>query len=356
MATLTSTRRWASAAGAATVAALAIWLLWPAGPEAPTPLPSDDDDRAALAANGEPKAAPPRPDGSPIAEVGNSAARPIDWAAFLATSSLRDAEIDGEVRLDDAGRVVADLPLRRLFDQLLSLAGELDSASIRRLLADLVAGRHGEAVAREVVAIYDRYVQYLAAVADARLGALADLRERHDRIRALRRQWLGADLAAAFFAPDEALAEHTLARIAIARDPTLDADARAARLAALDAGAPAAIREARRDAVLADLLAEQQRQFDQLAIDPATRQTERAALFGPEAAARLAAVDAAEAEWQRRLADYARAAASIRADPALDAAARATALDAELARRFDEAAQRRVRSLEAAGLLPGPGG
>lgn len=356
MATQASRRRWASAGGVATVAALAIWLLWPDGPEAPASVRSDDGDRAAPAARGELDPAPPRPDRSPLVEVGNSAARPIDWAAFLATSSLRDAAIDGEVRLDNAGRVVADLPLRRLFDQLLSLAGELDPASIRRLLADLVAGRHGEAVAREVLAIFDRYVDYLAAVGDARLGAIADLRERHDRIRALRRQWLGADLARAFFAADEALAEHTLARVAIARDPTLDADARAARLAALDAEAPPAIREARRDAVLADLLAEQQRQFDRLAIDPASRQAERAALFGPEAAERLAAVDAAEAAWQRRLADYARAAASIRADPALDAAARGAALDAERARRFDEAEQRRVRSLEAAGLLPGPGG
>lgn len=356
MATRASRRRLAIAAGGAVSAALALWLVWPAGPKAPTSLPSDDDARAALAADGEAEAAPPHPAGSPRAKVGDSAVKAVDWAAFLATSSLREAGIDGEVRLDESGRVVADLPQRRLFDQLMSLAGELDPASIRRLLADLVAGRHGESVAREVLAIYDRYVDYLAAVGQARLAAIADLRERHDRIRALRRQWLGEDLAAAFFATDEALAEHTLARIAIARDPTLDADARTARLAALDAGAPAAIREARRDAVLADLLAEQQRQFDQLAIDPATRQTERAALFGPEAAARLAAVDAAEAEWQRRLADYARAAASIRADPALDAAARATALDAELARRFDEAAQRRVRSLEAVGLLPGPGG
>lgn len=352
MATLASTRRWASAAGATTVAALAIWLLWPAGPEAPTPLPSEDDDLATVAADGTPGPTPLQPNGSPIAEVGDPAVKPIDWAAFLATSSLRDAGIDGAVRLDDSGRVVADLPLRRLFDQLLTLVGELDPASIRRLLADLVAGRHGEAVAREVLAIYDRYIGYLAAVGDARLAAIADLRERHERIRALRHQWLGADLAAAFFAADEALAEHTLARIAIARDPSLDADTRTARLAALDAGAPAVIREARRDAVLADLLAEQQRQFDQLAIDPATRQTERAALFGPEAAARLAAVDAAEAEWQRRLADYARVAVAIRGDPRLDATARAAALDVELARRFDEAERRRVRSLESAGLLP----
>lgn len=335
---------------------LAIWLLWPAGPEAPAPIPSEDDDLAAVAADGTPGPSLLRADGSPIAELGDPAVKTIDWATFLATSSLRDAGIDGAVRLDGAGRVAADLPLRRLFDQLLTLVGELDPASIRHLLADLVAGRHGESVAHEVLSIYDRYVSYLAAVADARLGALADLRERHDRVRALRRQWLGEELADAFFAADEALAEHTLARIAIARDPTLDTDTRAARLAALDAGAPAAIREARRDAVLADLLAEQQRQFEQLAIDPATRRAERAALFGPEAAARLAAVDAAEAEWQRRLADYARAAASIRADPAFDTAAHATALDAELARRFDDAERRRVRSLESAGLMPDPGG
>lgn len=291
---------------------------------------------------------------APAAADGRVAMAPtgIDWATFLAGSSLGGAEIDGEVRVDAAGRLVPDIGLRRLFDQLLSLYGELDQGSIRRLVADLVSRRYGEAVTREVLAVYDRYVAYLAAVADARLGAVADLRERHARARALRREHLGDDLAAAFFAAEERLAEHTLARIEIARDRSLDAETRAARLEALDAAAPPAIRDARREATLADLLAEQDRQFDALAIDPDTRTAERTALFGAEAAARLAAVDAAEAAWRRRLVDYARIAAKIRSDGRLDAAARAAALEAELARRFDEAEQRRVRSLETAGLLP----
>lgn len=345
-----------SAVAAALAAAVAV-LLWQAWPEDAPP----EIDQPAVWAGAAADVAKGRatdartPAPGATSGIGAMTATPTDWAAFLATSSLRGAEIDGEVRLDAAGRLVPDLGLRRLFDQLLSLRGELDPGSIRRLLADLVSQRHGETVAREVLAVYDRYVAYLAAVADARLGAIADLRERHARARALRREHLGESLAAAFFAADEALAEHTLARIEIARDRSLDAEARAARLAALDAEAPAAIREARRDATLADLLAEQERQFDALEIDPDTRTAERAALFGVDAAARLAAVDAAEAAWQRRLADYARVTAPIRSDGRLDAAGRAAALEAELARRFDDAEQRRVRSLEAAGLIPDPG-
>lgn len=349
-----SGRRLAIAAGAALLAALALRLVWPGGSGLPSERPIPADGRPATEATSSHDAALPRPRGWTTTGDDAATGPPVDWSEFLARSSLRDAAIDGEVRVDDAGRVVADLGLRRLFDQLLSLVGELDPRSIRRLLADLVAQRHGADVAREVLAIFDRYVDYLAAVSDARLAAISDLRERHDRIRALRRDRLGDALAEAFFAADEALAEHTLARIEIARDRTLDADTRAARLAALDADAPSAIREARRDAALADLLAEQQRQFEALAIDPATRAAERAAVFGPAAAARLAAVEAAEAAWQGRLVDYARAAASIRADPALEATARAAALDAERARRFDEAERRRVASLEAAGLMPDP--
>lgn len=347
-------RKSAVAAALAAAVAVLLWQAWPedAPPEIDQPAaPTDDAADVATGRTNDAGATAPAATGG----IGALTSTPNDWTAFLATSSLRGAEIDGEVWLDAAGRLVPDLGLRRLFDQLLSLRGELDPGSIRRLLADLVSRRHGDSVAREVLAVYDRYIDYLAAVADARLGAIADLHERHARARALRREHLGESLAAAFFAADEALAEHTLARIEIARDRSLDAEVRAARLAALDAEAPAAIREARRDATLADLLAEQERQFDALAIDPDTRTAERAALFGVDAAARLAAVDAAEAAWQRRLADYARVTAAIRSDGRLDAAGRAAALEAELARRFDDAEQRRVRSLEAAGLLPDAG-
>lgn len=266
----------------------------------------------------------------------------------LLSGSLRGTQIDGEVRFDDAGEPVTDADLRRFFDYHLSLIGELDIAGIRARLRQTLAARFDPARIERVMAYFDRYVAYQEALARAAIGNDPDPARRLDAAKLLRREVLGDAMAEGFFAEEEALAELSLRRMRIAADPTLGADAKRDALRALDEEAGY---DARAAAELAQLAADQAAEIEQRKLTPAQRDAERAALWGPEAAQRLAALDAEQANWDARVRDYATARARIDRDPRLDAAARAQAVAQLRARMFAPNEQRRIASLEAVGQL-----
>jgi lipase chaperone LimK len=270
--------------------------------------------------------------------------------ARLARSSLRGAQVDGALVFDEAGRVRPDAGLRRLFDHFLSLTGEFAADEIAALLLDHVRQRHGDAATLEVAEWFDRYVGLRAELAG---GALSDdLAARLQQLRDARRRWFGG-AADAMFGEEEAQVAHTLARRAVLEDAALTPAQREAELAHLEARRPEAQRLGERDATAAVLAEEQSRQFESDGTDAATRAAERSALFGAEAAQRLAALDGQRAAWDRRVADYLSARDLIRTDRRYDDAGRQRALQQLLATRFDPNERLRIEALEGIGALPG---
>lgn len=267
-------------------------------------------------------------------------------------SSLRGTEVDGGVSFDANGNVLLDAGLRRLFDYHLSLIGERDPAQIRQLLKDHLLGRYGPQHAQSVLRYFDRYVGYLQRLADSKIGQSMDPQDRLAKVAALRRQMLGDEMASAFFAEEEALAALTLERMAIAADSRLTAAQKSQRLAALDRSQGYT---ARAEADIASIIADQNLRLDRANASADRRTAEREALWGREAAGRLARLDEQRAQWDARIEQYLFARSRIDADRSLSPAARAQALAALRAQRFDAAEQRRIASLEAIGQLR-PGG
>lgn len=278
--------------------------------------------------------------------------KPSQEAFAMGSSSLRGTEVDGDVSLDANGNVLVDMRLRRLFDYYLSLIGERNPLQIRQLLKDHVAGRYSAQQVEAVLAYFDRYADYLERVAESKLAGMADPAQRLAKAKALRKQALGDEMASAFFAEEEALAALTLKRIAIAADAKLNAEQKAALLAELDRSEGFS---ARAEADAATLVAEQNRRFDRQNISGQQRSSEREALWGKEAAERLALLDQEHAQWDTRVEQYLYARSRIDADRTLTDAARTQAIDVLRAQHFDAAEQRRVASLEAIGQLK-PGG
>ena len=270
----------------------------------------------------------------------------LEWPA-----SLRDSEPDGAVTLDALGQVLPSIDLRRLFDYFLSALGERDVAAIRALLLAHVRERHGDAIGNQVAALFDRYVDYQQALAAMIAPPGEALRERLERVRDLRRRLLDPAMAEAFFGDEERYTEYVLDRRDMLADGSLDGVERDRRLQELDARLAPEQRAQMQEANTALLVDEQNRQFDALRLDPAQRQAEREALFGGEAAQRLAAADAEQTAWDARVAAYVQARNALRADARLDTAARDRAITALRARSFDAAEQRRIASLEAIGQL-----
>ncbi len=273
----------------------------------------------------------------------------LDLLARWQRSSLRGTEVDGGIQLDAAGRLLLDLDLRRLFDHFLSLSGEFSDSEIRRLLGLHVEASHGSTVASAALEAFDRYLGLRNAL--AALPADAELAQRLAALQRLRREWFG-DAADAMFGDDEAHTAYTLERLALLRDAELDEATRQERLAALEATRPASALDGQQAAVSALLAEEQTEQFDTLGASEAERRAERSALWGEDAADRLATLDRERAQWQQRLADYVRQRDRLANDPRLDAGARAAAIEALRRRSFADNERVRVESLEAIDALP----
>ena len=270
----------------------------------------------------------------------------------LEKSSLRGTEVDGGVLLNASGQVVLDSGLRRLFDYYLSLIGERDLIQIRLLLKDHLLGNYSPANAEIVLQYFDRYTDYLSALSSLKIGNIVKPEERLQQVTALREKMLGEAMAKAFFADEEALAVLTLKRMAIANDKKLSADEKISLLAELDASENYS---ARTQADTAAWITEQTRQLDASKLTEAQRAAEREALWGKEAAGRLAQLDQERARWDARIEQYMLARSRIDANRGLSAAARAQAIAALRAQQFNAAEQRRIASLEVIGQLK-PGG
>lgn len=264
-------------------------------------------------------------------------------------ASLADTEIDGAVELDANGKLRPSLSLRRLFDQVLSSVGELSIDQIRQLLAarlDQLTTAEGKV---QALAAFERYLRYLQSVdaASARLNELP-FRDRLSALNELRNQLLGTEMAAAFFADEEAYQRFTLDRRELAERNDLSAEERGARERELLQQLPESSREPyvqqmQTEADLADA-----QTIDTLSSDARERYNLRSERFGEEAAGRMELLDRERQAWQQRVTAYQQERARWQSS---DAQTREAALAEYLARHFSEAEQRRIRSLQDVGAL-----
>lgn len=265
-----------------------------------TPPPASGPAAVAAAPGDAPASGP-----APAAE---EAARLDRWVAEH--SVLRGTALDGGWGQDAQGRVRPSRALRQRFDHVLQLAGQVPTARITDWLTRRAQAELAPQDVATVLQVWQAYLALLAA--PGRAGALATgswaaptatgwaaaLAER----RQLRRQWLGAAWADAFYAEEEAaLARHVAAMPAAPAEP-----------------APLIDRSS----------------------------------LSAEAAQRLAEEEAAQARWQQRLAEAAAELQRLRAAPELSPPQREAALQRLVAERFEPGTeQSRARAL--LGLAPG---
>ncbi|HEX3765095.1 MAG TPA: lipase secretion chaperone [Kofleriaceae bacterium] len=295
----------------------------------PAPAPPAEAARAA-----PPATPPPAPAAS--AAVEPPAALP---------GSLEGTEPDGAIRADDAGHLVIDLELRRLFDHFLIASGEEPLAAIRARIVAVLHARLPATAEAEAIAILDRYLAYRDAarqLSPAPADPRAGLAQLHD----LRARMFAPEVARAFFADEEAATYAALDRRDALVDPALSPAERERRLAEIDARLPAAVREARAAATapIDELNREQAMRAAGAGDDQIT--AARAAAFGTEAAARLAELDHSRASWDARLARFRAARAALLADPQLDDAERSRRIAELLASSFTPQEQIRVEALD----------
>jgi lipase chaperone LimK len=268
--------RQAMAAGAvAVIGLLAVALAVDGGRPRPAPGPAPAPPVAVRRGDRPPIVLP-----APAAPAVDAPARP---------PSLRGVTLDGDISIV-GGRVVLDAGLRRLFDHVLTAAGELDDAGLRALIAAEARRRAPEHEAA-VLAAYDRYLGFLGAAQDAvadRRGATP--RAHLAQLTALQAEHFGAD-AAALFGDDNALALASLDRSDVLSRGDLSPSDREAALTAIEDRLPPAMRAQRARMRAPAAAREAVAALRSRGGNDAEIHAVRARYLGAEAAARLAELD-----------------------------------------------------------------
>jgi lipase chaperone LimK len=271
------------------------------------------------------------------AQTPASAAAAAGAAPALQVRGWQDAEVDGDIRVDAQGRVIADVALRQLFDYLLSANGQLDVAQMRARLRALAAARGLDAAQiAQVEALFDHYYDYAVALQALQPASNepADLRAAVAERDRLRRDILGRDVAAAFFADTEALDVYAMQQSEIRRDPSLSEAQRRQQLDELRAQAPqAALDASEASRTMAELNAHTD-ELRRAGASDAQLQAYRQQRVGAEAAARLQDLDRQRAAWDLRMQALRSGRQQIVASVGLSADDKQREIDALIARDF----------------------
>ena len=257
--------------------------------------------------------------------------------------SLEGTEVDGAFETDGNGHLVMGPRVIALFDYFFSATGEEDEETLRERIAALATRQLVEPALGEALELLDRYQSYREAGRRLGVGAQASAAERLAAVRQLRRDHFG-DAAGALFGDEERAAEVAIEKSAIAQDKALSADERADLLAEVDERLPASARAARTAATSVAQLRADEQALRAAGADEAEIHQFRAGTLGPEAAARLAALDEQRATWRSRI----QAVREDRDRLCAGSAAQAACETALLEAAFDERERIRARAILAA--------
>ena len=219
------------------------------------------------------------------------------------------SEPGGWAKTDRFGNLVPTGELRQLFEYYLSALGEeaLPQLVARIRLALSVLGEPARGQALDTLG---RYLDYKLALADletaygeAGAGGPDEIQRRMAEIQALRRTWMDADTAEAFFADEEAIDRYQLQKRNLGRDESLTEQQREDALAEAEMALSEPVRQARLDT---GKFSRYEEARETLANNPEALRAWRQQEFGDEAAQRLEDLDAKQKDWSRRWQSYAK--------------------------------------------------
>ncbi len=254
----------------------------------------------------------PQADHSPGASGSDNVGQPSRWVGQSDTAVLPDtlpvslsgtSVPSGWVRVDSNGHLIPTPSLRQLFEYYLSAMGE-ESLQLLVVRIEKELDRLGEPARSEALNILGNYLDYKLALGDLEVSygrdpvdSLRETERRMQEIQGLRRTWLDADTADAFFAREEAVDRFQLEQRRIAGDDTLTEEQRAQALADAERALPAPLRRAREDT---RRFAEYEQVRQDLADNPEALRAWREEAFGIEMSQQLAKVEARQKAWAQR--------------------------------------------------------
>lgn len=261
--------------------------------------------------------APPSAGGAFIGSVGSTqdpiAAQPPE---------LADTQAPDGLHVDAQGHLIMEAANREVFDYFLDVPASLPETRRVAMAEAHLRAKLTTPALTEAQSLLQRYLGYRKALAaqgedrrakpsieqlQQRPELIGTLRQQLAARAALRQQYLGRDVAQAWYGDDDAMDAAALDRMAVMIDPSLTPEQRATRIAAIDANLPPSVQQARRDASAPLMLANDMASWTKQGLsDAQIRQRLSAQGINDVVADRLIQGNREDADWHARYDAYAR--------------------------------------------------
>ena len=233
--------------------------------------------------------------------------------------SLQGTQIDGEIIIDENKQLVVTEGLRRLFDYFLSALGEEDEAVIYARVESYIRHHTPEPAASQAVTIFDQYITYLKAIPEieqrygnlqlqaAKSGEL-DLNviaQQKQDVAKLRQQYFTKETITAFFGAEEEYDNYSMEMVRINQNQQLnDVQKEATRQNYISRMPDNTIKASITQQANLNELMNRTKQMQAKGATAQELYNMRRDLVGAPAAARLAQVDAEDANFAQRFDQY----------------------------------------------------
>ena len=233
--------------------------------------------------------------------------------------SLQDTDVDGEIIIDENKQLVVTEGLRRLFDYFLSALGEENENTIYARVDSYIRSHTPEPAASQVIAIFEQYVAYLKGIPEiekkygnlqlqATQGGTLDLSvvaQQKQDLATLRQQHFDKETIVAFFGAQDEYDDYSMEMVKINQNQQLSDSQKEAAKQDYISRMPDNSTKANltQQANLNELMT----RTEQMQAKGATAEelyNMRRELVGAPAAARLAQVDQADADFEQRFKQY----------------------------------------------------
>lgn len=257
--------------------------------------------------------------------------------------SLRDTDVDGELRVDPEGNLVLGPEVLSLFDYFLTTIGEEPAEVVRARIVAAIRERVDARAGGQAIALLDRYLDYRESTRDLRVRGESEPAAQLAALEKLRRDRFGEPAASRLFGMEERETAVAIEEGRIATDATLSTEEREARLAETEATLPDAVREARAEARRPLREQAEEQAMRAAGVTDKELHDHRVATVGVESAERLDELDRQRAEWDRRVEGFREQRESIEATVS-DPGQRRAAEQTLLGREFTPEERLRVRA------------
>jgi len=276
-------------------------------------------------------------------------------------NSLRGTTLLNQLVINDDGSLFITDDIKYLFDFFLSTVTEENLATIELRVKEYLHHYLTEPALSESLSIFENYINLKKSLIELETelgeelamlprGNMQDgqylelLRNQLDRNKALRAEHLSPEVHAAFYEKEETYDDYTYSRLKLKSDKTLSADKLQNLVSELQMSLPEEVQKSMRQSQISDELKSKEQQ---IIADGGTQEDIhqlRVDMFGEEAAARLAATDKRNAQWQARVDSYLSQRESILNGGGLAEEDLMLQVDTLRASLFDEREQRRIKT------------